>query len=139
MQPIKNILLVEDDIDDQSFFINAISTLDNVALQHISINGIDALDNLLHSTTLPDLIFMDINMPLMNGLECLAEIIKNPYLRNIPVIMLSTSAQQATLTRAMGACAFIQKPSSEELLRNKIEYTVSLDFSRSNRAVALLN
>ncbi|HLP51983.1 MAG TPA: response regulator [Chitinophagales bacterium] len=135
----KNILLVEDDIDDQSFFINAISTLENVALQHISTNGIDALDTLLHSTSLPDLIFMDINMPLMNGLECLAEIIKNPYLKNIPVIMLSTSVQQAALTRAMGACAFIQKPISEEVLRNKIQYTINLDFGRSNHDIALLN
>lgn len=139
MTSIKHILLVEDDIDDQSFFISAISKIDNLVLQHISINGIDALDSLLHCTTLPDLIFMDINMPLMNGLECLKEIIKNPYLRNIPVIMLSTSAQQAALTRAMGACAFIQKPGSEELLRSKIEYTVNLDFGPTNHAAALLN
>lgn len=131
MFTVKNVLLVEDDSDDQDFFINAISQIDNAVLQHVSPNGIDALNSLLHSATLPDLIFMDINMPMMNGIECLAEIVKNPYLKKIPVVMLSTSRQQIELTRSMGAVAFIEKPVTEALLRSKIEYMINVDFSHT--------
>lgn len=139
MNCIKNILLVDDDLDDQGFFINAISKIENVALQNISNNGLEALHILLHSPTLPDLIFMDINMPKMNGLECLAEIIKNPYLKNIPVIMLSTSGEQGAITGALGACAFIQKTEREELLTAKIEQMISQHFGHGNHAFIFRN
>ncbi len=139
MNYIKNILLVEDDLDDQGFFVDAISTIENVELQHISNNGLEALYSLLHSPTLPDLIFMDINMPKMNGLECLAEIIKNPYLKNIPVIMLSTSGEQGAITGALGACAFIQKTETEALLRTKIEQMISQHFGQNNHAATFIN
>jgi CheY-like chemotaxis protein len=85
MKIAKSILLVEDDKDDQIFFIQALSEIENATLFHIANNGKEALEKLANCTVFPDLIFTDINMPVMNGTEFLSAIMKNPYTQNIPV------------------------------------------------------
>ncbi|MBP6732192.1 MAG: response regulator [Chitinophagales bacterium] len=120
MRTIKNILLVEDDKDDQGFFATAISHIPNAKLQGIADNGMDALEILSHSQTLPDFIFMDVNMPRMNGLECLTQLSQSPILKNIPVIMLSTSVREAHKALTCGAREFISKPNSEALLLKEL-------------------
>eukprot|EP01035_Chromulina_nebulosa_P054372 gene54372-74484_t len=77
MMQSKSILLVEDDKDDQEFFIEAIKDIENVTLYFVANNGKEALDKLRNSKVLPDLIFTDINMPVMNGIECLTAIIED--------------------------------------------------------------
>ena len=128
MNSSKNILLVEDDKDDQLFFSEAISEIKNVTLCHVANNGREALDKLENSAILPDIIFMDINMPLMNGIECLTEISKNSKTKNIPVVMLTTDTGKMKLIHELGAKAFIKKPSSGKILREKIEQMINLDF-----------
>lgn len=123
-----SILLVEDDLDDQAFFTNCINTIKNASLFGIANNGAEALEKLETCIKLPDMIFMDINMPFMNGLECLKEIANNSRLKNIPVIMLSTDTGQAPLTRILGAKAFIKKPSDCKTLQTKVEQMINLDF-----------
>src|ERR1041384_7981528 len=98
MNTQKTIFLVEDDTDDQMFFTECIEKIQNATLFDVANNGREALDKLEKSPTLPDMIFMDINMPYINGLECLTEIIRNPRTKNISVVMLSTDAGQAELT-----------------------------------------
>ena len=73
MNTSKTIFLVEDDKDDQTFFTECIEKIQNATLFGIAENGKEALDKLEKSLTLPDMIFMDINMPYINGLECLTE------------------------------------------------------------------
>ena len=128
MEKLKNILLVEDDEDDQFFFIEAMSKIENATLYAIANNGKEALDCLENSSTLPDIIFMDINMQIMNGIECLANIMKNPLICNIPVVMLTTSSAQKELTYLLGAKAFIKKPCDGKYLNNQIEQMINLDF-----------
>ncbi|HLP19170.1 MAG TPA: response regulator [Chitinophagales bacterium] len=128
----KNILLVEDDKNDQFFFKMAIKNIGNVVLQDIAEDGIAAIAKLESLPVLPDLIFMDINMPRMNGLECLAEIAKSEHLKKIPVIMLSTSTLEVEETRALGARAFIRKPCNGDLLKEKLELMINQDFSKDN-------
>jgi CheY-like chemotaxis protein len=132
MQSSKNILLVEDDKDDQFFFIEALSQIENAYLYDIANNGKEALHRLTNSIYLPDLIFMDINMPGMNGIECLSEIIKNPKFMNIPVIILTTSTNERALACKIGAKAFIEKPTDSTLLLQKLEQMIHLDFIADN-------
>ena len=128
MKKLKSILLVEDDEDDQFFFIEAMSQIENATLYAVAKNGREALDCLENSTTLPDIIFMDINMQIMNGIECLTNIMKNPMICNIPVVMLTTSSAQKELVHTLGASAFIKKPWDGKLLYTQIEQMINLDF-----------
>ncbi|MEP7168524.1 MAG: response regulator [Bacteroidota bacterium] len=128
MNSLKSIFLVEDDKDDQFFFTQALSKIANANLFAIANNGKEAIDKLESSTTLPDIIFMDINMPLMNGIECLAEITKTIKTQHIPVVMLTTDTGSMEVAHQMGAKAFIKKPSNGKILREKLEQMINLDF-----------
>src|SRR5664279_5431797 len=107
MQIIKSILLVEDDVDDQEFFVECLGQIENAVLFGIAETGIEALKKIKNSVTLPDLIFMDINMPEMNGIACLKKLMESPGTRDIPVVMLSTSSSGKEITRELGAKAFL--------------------------------
>ena len=109
MERPKVILLVENDIEYQALFMEAIGEIENASLIGITNNGRQALNRLNNHLRLPDIIFMDIDMPVMNGLECLAEIIKTPELRHIPVVILSNDGLQADFLYRLGAKALIKK------------------------------
>ena len=128
MGSLKKILLVEDDQDDQFFFIEAINKIENAILYAIANNGKEALNKLENSDALPDIIFMDINMEIMNGIECLSAIVKNPLTNHIPVVILSTSCSQKELAHNIGAKAFLKKPSDEKILYSQIKQMINLDF-----------
>ena len=128
MKQSKSVLLIEDDTEDQAFFIEAISEIENASLYDVARNGKEALKLLQHSLILPDLIFSDINMPVMNGIECLAEIKMNPRTKNIPVIILSSSVAHSAVACSLGAKAFIKKPDNFNLLRDQIVKIINEDF-----------
>jgi len=113
---LKNIFLVDDDKEDQEFFIEALNKIENAKLYGIASNGKEALDTLKNTDTLPDFIFMDFNMPLMNGIECLFEITNLARTKNIPVFMLSSAIEQAEVSRKFGAKGFIKKTSDKAVL-----------------------
>src|SRR5690348_8038759 len=111
----KTCLLIDDDLDDQEIFTLALEKVDNEYRCIIANNGYEGLKYLSNkSNILPDYIFLDLNMPLMNGKECLIEIKKHSHLKHIPVIIYSTSSLQDDIiqTRKLGASDFITKPSS---------------------------
>lgn len=121
----RSILLVEDDTDDQFFFAEALSEIRNASLCDIASNGREALDKLKAMAPLPDLIFMDINMPLMNGIECLSAIMDGARTRHIPVVILSTDTGQREFALQMGAKAFLKKPSDSGVLRSQLEQMIN--------------
>lgn len=112
MKSPKTILLVEDDLDDQKLFIDALADIKDTILFDVVHNGKEAIDILQRAVTLPSLIFMDINMPVMNGIECLSAIAKDPAISSVPVVILSSSIAQREQVRSLGAVAFIEKTSS---------------------------
>ncbi len=118
-------MLIEDDEDDQEFFVEAISGIRNTKLFYIARNGKEAIEMLSTTEVLPDIIFTDINMPLMNGIECFLKIVKNPLTRNIPVVFLSTDVEQKSLLFNLGAKAFIQKPNDSETLCSELLQVIS--------------
>ncbi|HLP51982.1 MAG TPA: response regulator [Chitinophagales bacterium] len=128
----KNILLVEDDRHDQFFFIKALKNIENVVIQDIAEDGIAAIAKLESLPVLPDLIFMDINMPRMNGLECLEEISKHATYSQIPVVMLSTSTEELELTRSLGAKGFIKKSGNTDLLQQNLQGILDSAFADNN-------
>ena len=131
MKISKTVLLVEDDADDQEFFLDALSGIENSSIYDVVENGQEALETMKSHRTYPDIIFMDVNMPMMNGIECLTEIIKNPLTRSIPVVILSTNSNQMELAAQIGARVFLTKPIDPDELRKQIEATINIDFNHS--------
>jgi CheY-like chemotaxis protein len=126
MKSVKTIFLIDDDKDDQDFFIAALTGIENVCLFGIANNGKEALDILVNSVSLPDVIFLDFNMPGMNGIECLVNIKKSTITKDIPVFMLSSALEQAELGRRLGAKGFIKKSSSIYELRTELQHILNL-------------
>jgi len=129
----KTILLVEDNRLYQLLFIQVLKEIKHAILYGVANNGKEALDKLENSATLPDLIFTDINMPVMDGIECLTEIKKNPKIKDIPVVILSSAIPQTELVQKLGAKAFLKKPSDMHTLREQLEQMINLDFSDDNQ------
>lgn len=123
----KVILLVDDDIDDQELFEEAMSIVDSAATCHFASDGEEGLRILQNGSLQCDLIFLDLNMPKMNGKQFLAEIKKDSACRNIPVVIFSTSQREKDgfETAAMGAADFLTKPSSFGELCKQLEIVLA--------------
>ncbi len=108
------IMIVDDDPDDQELLAEAFSKNSDQVEVTFAINGKDLLVKLEDAAEIPDLIIIDLNMPGINGFECLAAIKGNPLIKNTPILIYSTSAnpEQIDLTYENGASYYIQKPSS---------------------------
>lgn len=109
----RSFLLVDDDIDDIIIFQETLKKVDDkIGFFYVN-NGKDAIDLLIENApNLPSLIFLDINMPRMDGKECLKIIKQDERLKHIPVLMYTTSSQSADIEQTMmlGAMCFITKP-----------------------------
>ncbi|MES2395590.1 MAG: response regulator [Bacteroidota bacterium] len=116
-EPI-NILLADDDIDDCFFFKNALSKL-SISTQLKTVDDGERLMTYLSecSDKLPDVLFLDLNMPRKNGSECLKEIKLNKKFQHLPVIIYSTCLHEAVADELYtnGAYYYIRKASLEEL------------------------
>lgn len=114
MMKQRSFLLVDDDPDDTFLFSEVLHDVDPSIGFHTAANGQEALDMLKNSTSLPDLIFLDLNMPRMGGVECLSMLKSDEALKNIPVIIYTTSSQSKDIevTIQKGAVCFITKPSN---------------------------
>ena len=108
------ILVVDDDIDDLQFFGDALAEIDTTIQCVTATNGIEALRQLDQFPARPDFIFLDLNMPCKNGLECLKEIKKMQKLKNIPIVMYSTSSNRSDVENAYkeGANLYVKKPNT---------------------------
>ena len=128
---MNKVFLVDDDEDDQLLFKEAIELI-NPALQcDTATNGKIAFDKLKLSTSLPDIIFLDLNMPIMNGFDFLIQIKKENDLSKIPVGIFTTSnmVRDKELTKEFGARFFLTKPSDFQILCKKLQQILSADFS----------
>ena len=124
-----NLLLADDDTDDYIFFKEALEELPfRYALTRVS-NGAELMSllNTPHGI-LPDMLFLDMNMPFKNGLECLSEIKDNKKLQPLPVIIFSTSFdhQVANLLYEKGAHYYLRKPSDFAVLKRLIHKAIFL-------------
>lgn len=126
----ERILLIDDDEDDQLFFQEVVRDLNPSLTCEVAEDGLSGLE-VLKGGFSPHLIFLDLNMPSMNGFDFLIHFMQEPEWREIPVVIFTTSGQQRDMDRSeeLGARAFMTKPNSVQELRIKLETILSRDFS----------
>jgi len=130
---IENIILADDDDDDQKFFRDALTETGLDINLHVINNGIDLIVHLQKDDGLiPQIIFLDINMPQKNGIQCLEEIRKNEKLIKTPVIIYSTSSYKPNIeeTFRKGANLYFIKPSSYLKLVDSLKTILGLDWNK---------
>lgn len=111
---VNTVLFVDDDIDDREFFMDALSYVNSDIRCVLSKNCEDALNALENSTELPQYVFLDINMPAMDGKGCLQRIKSDERFKNIRVVMYSNHTDEKLMEeyKNLGATYFLVKPST---------------------------
>lgn len=127
---IKNIILCEDD-KDQAFLFESYLKKAYPAIKLTVVNNSDELVPILHLYN-ADLIFLDLHMPGKNGIECLEMIKNDPLLKEIPVIMYSSSAHLNDIHKAFHHHAdfYMVKPFNLDHLRTALETILSVDWKQ---------
>ena len=127
--PQLNVLLADDDLDDYTFFKTALDALP-LTTELAAVKDGQELMELLNTESypLPHVLFLDINMPRKNGFECLSEIKRNERLKDLPVVMFSTSNSRDNMTTAFktGAHVYIRKPGNFQQLTELIYHALPL-------------
>lgn len=125
-KPMK-VVLVDDDEDDRMFFADALQEIElRTDLKEFH-NGQQLLDYLnKDDAEFPQLIFLDLNMPVMDGFECLKKIRSNPELKDLVVAIYSTSSSERDIEETFinGANVYINKPNKFEELKKTIGQVV---------------
>jgi len=120
---MNRILLIDDDIDDAGLFREALKRIaPSILFQHF-FEGAEALRHLMgEKDPLPDIIFVDINMPKINGWEFLVSFRAVRHLQHVPVIIYTTSSEDREIkkAKALGANGFISKPDSFTQLKETL-------------------
>ena len=115
-------MIIDDDEDDKFFFKEATEGMLSSSVCLEANDGADALYKLRKAEQLPDFIFLDVNMPRMDGRECLKELKKDEKLKNIPVIMYSTSFSKESIEefQSLGSLHYLFKPTDMKTLPEQI-------------------
>ena len=126
-----NIALADDDEDDRLFFTEAFEELKIKSKVLLFKDGIELMEYLNDSTnTLPNLLFLDLNMPKKSGLECLKDIKTTDRLSDIAIAIYSTSASEEDIenTFVIGANVYIKKPNDFEKLKKVLSEVVTTNW-----------
>ena len=133
----KRFLVIDDDTDDRELFTEALASVDPVIVCDQATDGAEALKRLTaKEIDRPDIIFLDINMPVMDGWQFLKRLKKDEVYRHIPVIVYSTSStvKDRRIADDLGALCFITKPHAFGSLKNMLGVVVmhvrTADFTR---------
>jgi CheY-like chemotaxis protein len=108
------ILYVEDDRDDYSFFVELLGQVHPGAQCTNATNGLEALQMLDTGAVTPELIVLDLNMPVLDGKDCLKSLKADARFNNIPVYVYTTGANplDATYCKQLGAVDYLLKPNT---------------------------
>lgn len=125
------ITLADDDEDDRLFFTDAFDELKINTVVNTFKNGRELINFLNHpETILPNIIFLDLNMPILNGIESLKEIKQNEKCKDIAIAIYSTSSSEEDIenTFVLGANVYIKKPSSFNDLKKILSNVVTINW-----------
>ncbi|MDQ6481942.1 response regulator [Dyadobacter sp. LHD-138] len=130
----KYIFLADDDEDDCLLFEDALREVSASTALTMANDGAELMTILGKLVPPPDVIFLDLNMPKKNGFECLAEIRSSENLKDIPVVIFSTTGEEGTIDRLyeQGANYFIKKPGSFPKLKMAIQQILAIDWTKNN-------
>ncbi|MEP7168414.1 MAG: response regulator [Bacteroidota bacterium] len=141
-----HILLADDDADDRLFFKEAIEEVKIKTILTTVKNGVQLMDYLNKpNAILPDVIFLDLNMPRKGGIACLTEIRNSSKLKNISIAIYSTSSSEKDIeeTFIKGANIFINKPDDHHQLKKILTEVIRINWqyhkSGLNKENFLLN
>ncbi|NRR92827.1 response regulator [Winogradskyella undariae] len=125
-----NIALADDDEDDRFFFTEAFEDLKIKNRVSTFKDGIELMEFLEESSLLPDLLFLDLNMPKKSGIECLKEIKANSKFNEIIIAIYSTSSSEEDVenTFVLGANIYIKKPNDFEKLKKVLSEVVTTNW-----------
>lgn len=126
---IQSIIVADDDSDDRLFLEDV---LHEVAPSKSVTSVKDGQELLsLFSHFIPDLLFLDLEMPRKNGLECLKEIRNNPATKDLPIVVFSSTNRDYNIDVAyeMGAHLFLSKPNSYDDLKLAMQTILSFDWT----------
>ena len=115
--------MIDDDVDDQELFQMALGEVGKDISLAIANSGVEALNKLSKDPLyVPEFIFLDVNMPKMNGLQCLSKLKELPHLSKVKVIMYSTSSDPRIIneSKKLGATHYEVKPPSLSALIEKL-------------------
>lgn len=126
-----HIILADDDEDDRMFFTDAFEELKiNTKVQTCN-DGVELMNYLKkEDSILPNVLFLDLNMPMKNGIECLHEIKADKRFDDIIIAIYSTSSSEEHIeeTFICGANIYIKKPSDFNELKRVLSYVVTLNW-----------
>jgi CheY-like chemotaxis protein len=141
-----HILLADDDEDDRLFFKEAFEEIKVKTSVTLVNDGVELMNHLTkNGHPLPHILFLDLNMPRKNGMECLQEIRSSDTLKEIPIAIYSTSSSEEDIenTFVRGANVYIKKPNDFEALKKTLEEVITINWqyhtSGLNRDIYLLN
>lgn len=126
-----NIILADDDTDDILFFTDAFDSLKINTKVKVFKDGFELMNYLnKEDAALPDVLFLDLNMPKKSGIDCLLEIKANSKMSGIAIAIYSTSASEEDIekTFVLGANIYIKKPGDFEKLKNVLSRVVSINW-----------
>jgi len=126
-----HVLLADDDEDDRLFFIDAFEEIKVKTKVEVVHDGVELMEYLSKKNVeLPHVLFLDLNMPRKGGLECLSEIRKMDHLKNIAVVIYSTSSTEEDIenTFAKGANIYIKKPSDFQVLKKILTEVIAINW-----------
>lgn len=119
-------MIIDDDSDDREIFGEALRQVDPNHRLVSCQGGEEAFALLLKGSVRPDFVFLDMNMPGMNGRQCLIKFRAHAEFLDIPVIIYTTSNRMddAEEVKRIGAVAFLTKPTSMDVLKQAIMYAL---------------
>lgn len=136
----KNVLLTDDDLDDQQLFISAASAIDTSVHCWTNSDCYTAIAALETYTSLPDIIFIDLNIPVLHGFECLKIFKNSKRWKEIPVIIYSTSGFCTDIEKAKeyGAAAYVKKPDDFETLCSRVNAILKSKLNTGSEFITFL-
>lgn len=126
--PVSNLLLADDDKDDRDLFLEALADLDPDIACRGAADGKQALHLLSEGLpVLPSIIFLDLNMPVMNGWEVLRKMKSDSRYVDIPVIVYTTASgeKEKRIAADLGALCFVTKPDSFRHVKSMLEVVLA--------------
>ena len=128
MNNVTRICLLDDDSDDRELFSEAAKGLEQTVICECFEDGNEGLSTLLSAEySKPDIIFLDLNMPMMDGWQFLEQIRKHDSLAGVPVIIYSTSSAQRDrdFAKTLGVICFVTKPYNFGKVRSLLQIVVN--------------
>ena len=121
---ITNCLLIDDDIEDNFLFASALQEIAPSLVLEIEDSSVRALERLQQDDNFsPELIFLDLNMPVIDGKECLVELRKIDRIKEVPIVIYSTSSYNKDITEVqqLGSTGYLVKPSGYKEIVAKLK------------------